>query len=379
MHILWIPSWYPSAAEPLNGSFFAEQRQMMIDAGHKVGVLNVNARSVWQQSRQVWRTCREGDVYRRDVLMIPLEIIPGDVAIIRSLARRLARKYEHDQGIPEVIHAHSAFPGVIIAHELSKMWGVPFGITEHRPSSADRNQTKGRFLAIRDAVKVSSFNVTVSEVMAQIQGKLYGVPPFLISALPAPQEFFEVPLRAQSSETMTFMHVSHMDRNKRVEETIDAFSQVLVKHPGIRLLLIGGTQERVEELRSVWKHLGDSLCFLGQVPRAEIASQMAQGDCLVLVSEKEAGGTVMAEAQCLGMPVLASATPAGTFMVRPEAGIVVPIDSPQALVQAMEEIIIGINSGRFNAEKIRYQAEERFSARAFVSFHEECYLQAIEK
>lgn len=376
MHILWVPSWYPSEEEPLNGSFFAEQRKMLMDAGHTVGILNVNARSIWQQRRQVWMTQREGNIYRRDVLTIPLELFPGDVLLIRMLTRRLAREYQRAQGIPDVIHAHSAFPGIIVAHELCRIWGVPFGFTEHRPSSADRDQRKGRFHAIRKAVHASSFNITVSSVMAQIQGDLYEVAPFKVCALPAPEEFFMQPLRQKNGETMTFVHVSHMDRNKRVEETLSAFSELLEVHPNVRLLLIGGGPERVAELRSLCSQFTTNVSFLGQVPRDQIVELMAQGDCLILVSAQEAGGTVMAEAQCLGMPVLASATSAGTFMVRSESGIVVPIDEPGALLNAMKEIVEGIDSGRFDSACIRQQAEERFSAHAFVAFHEKCYLDA---
>ena len=39
MRILVIPSRYPDAAEPLNGSFFREQALMVAGAGHEVTVL----------------------------------------------------------------------------------------------------------------------------------------------------------------------------------------------------------------------------------------------------------------------------------------------------------------------------------------------------
>ena len=39
-HILFIPSWYPSDDAPLLGTFFREQAEMFVEAGHKAGVLH---------------------------------------------------------------------------------------------------------------------------------------------------------------------------------------------------------------------------------------------------------------------------------------------------------------------------------------------------
>ena len=43
MHILVIPSWYPTAENPVNGSFFAEQAKALADYGHTVTVTPLHA------------------------------------------------------------------------------------------------------------------------------------------------------------------------------------------------------------------------------------------------------------------------------------------------------------------------------------------------
>ena len=39
MHILIIPSWYNTPAEPIRGSFFRDQALALQKAGHRVGIL----------------------------------------------------------------------------------------------------------------------------------------------------------------------------------------------------------------------------------------------------------------------------------------------------------------------------------------------------
>ena len=39
MHILLIPSWYPTLENPVGGCFFKDQVVALSRAGHKVGVL----------------------------------------------------------------------------------------------------------------------------------------------------------------------------------------------------------------------------------------------------------------------------------------------------------------------------------------------------
>ncbi len=381
MHVLWTPSWYPSKTAPLNGSFFVEQRRMLENAGMFVGVLTVNARSAWNISPLMWESEVEGRVWHRDIPTIPWGIIPGDTAIIRSTARALSREYEQAYGIPEVIHAHSVFPGVLVAQELARIWDVPFGLTEHRPSSLTRHPKSFRYRAIRDAVHNSSFTLTVSTDMAQKLGRYYEVPTFGVQALPAPDIFFDQPLHRFPSTGFTFVHVSHMDRNKRVEETITAFARVHNDSPDTRLLLIGGSQERCNELRAFAASCGvaDAVELAGNVQRDSIVAEMGRGDCLVLVSEREAGGTVFAEAQALGLPVIASATAAGKFMATPTTGELVPIDDPDALVSAMRSVLKRTVEGDLVPEKIRDFAYSRSSQEAFVREHSSVYAAALKE
>lgn len=380
MHALWTPSWYPTPSSPLNGSFFAEQKQMLEASGITVGIITLQTISFWQERDDLHVTNRVDDVFRRSVRTIPLGVIPGDQQLIAAQARKVGREYQDAYGVPDIIHAHSVFPGLLVAQALGKMWNIPFGFTEHRPSSLERRTYGPRYRTFRKTLLKSSFNTTVSEEMAEKLTAYYQVPAFEAVALPCRPEFFEAPLHHPSEGVFTFLHVSSMDDNKRTAQTIAAFAQVLRMHAHIKLLLVGGTPELIAEHTAYAHSLNiphDAVEFTGPVPREQIVTQMNRGDCLVLVSATESAGLVFAEAQSLGIPVIASATAGGKFMTSPEVGHIVPIDDQGALVSAMSKVLERSAAKDIFPQKIRDYAASRFSVAAFSARCHSLYSKAI--
>lgn len=383
MHVLWTPSWYPTSEQPFNGSFFAEQVAMLRDSGLTVGVIAVNPTTAWQHRPGSFVLDRKNRVIHQDMPTVPLGIIPGDSALIKHYADRLGDVYEREFGIPDVIHAHSVFPGLLVAQVLARRWDVPYGITEHRPSSLTRHPKSFRYQLIRDAVREASFHYAVSPEFASKLSGYYGCSTFGAMSLPVPGRFFEEPLHTrEDGAPYTFVHVSHLDRNKRVEESIEAFDVVHREFPNTRLLIIGGEPERVGELRSFTSMLQsrDSIEFVGRVGRTRMAKEINRGDCLVLFSAREAGGTVFAEAQSLGIPCVASATPGGLHMASDGMGRVVPIDDTGAMADAMAEMVRAAEAGEAKSPaEIRKRAWERSSASVFVRRHIRAYRKVVER
>ncbi|MDO5728183.1 MAG: glycosyltransferase [Actinomycetaceae bacterium] len=379
LHVLWTPSWFPSRRQPLNGSFFLEQVTMLEEAGLSVGVINLDPRSFWQLRSFQLEVDSNTRTIRGEIPTIPHGIVRGDGAIIAACVKRAGAQYAHHFGIPDVIHAHSVFPGILVAQTLADMWNIPYGITEHRPSSLTRNPLSFRYRDISRAITQANFRLAVSHDFADKLTRYYGSAPFKVMSLPVPQRFFDHPLKLRR-DTFCFVHVSHLDRNKRVEEVIRAFAFVHGRYPHTQLRIIGGDTERVAELTRLAHSCGvrDNVVLTGAIPRDRIAHEMGEGDCLILVSQWEAGGTVYAEAQSLGLSCIASATPGGRFMVTPDVGYVVPIDDVSALVEAMKRIVVSDQSGTgFDPQAIRAKAWRRFSPQVFSAAHQDIYERVI--
>lgn len=379
MHVLWTPSWYPSAESPNNGSFFLEQLEMLHEGGLQCGVIWIETRSLGQRKPPLTVDSGNIPLVRAGVWLVPHGILPLDRFFIARKALQAARAYEAEFGVPDVIHAHSVWPGIIVAQTLSKYWGIPYGLTEHRPSSLEAPKHTARAKMIQTAVNGAAFYSTVSEGMNEQLSAYYGVQDVQTVALPVRDAFFVTPVHRHTGEQFTFTHISNLDENKRTDFTLETFALFHQQFPEARMLIVGGAPQRVKELESKVADLGiaEVVQFTGQVDRSEIISVFNQADCMILVSALEAGGTVFAEATSLGIPSIASNTFGGSFMVTEENGIVIEVDDQLALMKAMAKVRQRYQLEPQWNQQIRAVGEKRFSAATFVSSTSGLYAKAI--
>lgn len=382
MKILLLPSWYPTDDYPMNGSFFREQAHMLKRAGHDVSILVLTGSHVrtWPSQRQITSVIEDGiRVTRAVVPTFPPGMRRMERAAINALVMQAWKKHAID--IPDIIHAHSVFPAVLGAHHLSSMINVPFVLTEHRPVSLEADTHDFRYEAIRTAVRAAKVRMTVSTPFAELLGDFYDTPTFDISYLPVPQAFFDTPLRDRKpSDPFIFTHISHLAPGKRVEMTIRAFSK-LDPSLNAHLTIVGGQPEAVNKLAQVVGELGvqDRVTLTGNIDRDQLPTYMADTDCFVLASEKEAGGTVLSEARASGVRTIATQTWAGRHHVSATHGVTIPIDDEQALTDAMNVAARGeLEQTTLSAAEIRQAARDHVSEEAFVAHEIGAYQEAID-
>ena len=409
MHVVLTPSWYPDRNRPHNGSFFRDQARMLQRGGMRVGVIALEPVSFWQARRELTADVEEGIVVvRGTVPTIPKGALPGDRMAARAVAARAVRLYEETirslpeptgsgvQATPDVVHAHSVFTGIHVGRYAAEHWGAGLAITEHRPSSTDRSVHGWRYRALRRDLKRAGGRAVVSTPFAEALRDYWRLGEWRSIALPVNDEVFDVPRPADqdrqgdNARALTVCHVSHLGRNKRPEETIRAVARLAradlaAGREPTRLLLVGGEAHEIEPLTELARAEGieQTSTFTGRVPHEEIGGLMAASDVFVLASEVEAGGTVLAEAQALGLVCVATPTWAGRFMVEPETGLVLPAEAQadddalvSALTEALTQVTDSIRAGGYRPETIRARARQRFGEATFVKACRELYKQA---
>ena len=380
MRILVIPSWYPTAERPFDGSFFREQAQMMAESGHRVSVLAPRIVPAQQWRGTQAEISQEG----------PLRVIRCALPAVPRLLQRFEQRVMGRMAVavleaageprPDVVHAHSVMPAVLLAQELSIRCGIPFVLTEHRPSSMTVKRSRTRAAHIRNALDDAAVVASVSAPFSRALGAHYGIRDPEVIELPVPEAFFESPPVADiQALPYTFLHVSHLDENKRVEETLDAFAG-LSEADNARMVVAGGTPERVARLRRRAEELGISarVDLLGQVQRHELPSVMARSHCFILASAVESAGAVLCEAKSTGLPIVVTRTWGGVSVaVEDQTDLLVPIDEPAALIEAMQSML-DRRAGADPRERsqIREHARARYSAKAFTSRQASAYSQA---
>lgn len=129
-------------------------------------------------------------------------------------------------------------------------------------------------------------------------------------------------------------------RGKRFDLLIDAFAEVLPKHPDWRLRIYGGgarkdrLQERIEELE-----LTGSAELMG--PYSPIEDEFAKASIVAVASDAESFGMTIVEAMRCGVPVVSTDCPLGPAEIIEDGvtGRLVPVGDKQAMAQALLDLI----------------------------------------
>lgn len=382
LHVLVVPSWYPKDLTDAHGSFFREQAEALAASGMKVGVLALEMVSVQGAGRGT--SLLEGAV--ENGVFVVRGKTPKWIPMQRALNVKLAKRcldrawsaYVVEHGVPDVVHAHSLFPGAFLARELSREHGVPFVYTEHRtldhmPVKTDVGKWVENEVASTAASRRAVSKGHAAHLARRFPGMRWGYSPNL---LPRAMEREESLAERSARDTYTFGHLSVPDPVKRVDRLIDAFAELHAHDPAVRLVL-GGSGGQEQQLKTKVEELGlvDSVEFVGAVPRADIADFYRSIDSFVLPSSSETMGVVQIEALAAGVPVISTRTWGGETVIEEGDGLLVDIDNHEQLVDAMKQVRSWKDSAA-DRQARRERCIARFGREAFVERHRRIYEQA---
>ena len=143
----------------------------------------------------------------------------------------------------------------------------------------------------------------------------------------------------------TVLYVGRFYRRKRVDVLLRAVSMLGARIPELELRIVGNGPRD-----AAWRHLSHTLglsqtvTWLGDVSRAQLAAEFNRTHAFCLPSVQEGFGIVLLEAMAAGKPIVASR--AGAIPeVAPRAQLVAP-DDPEALAAGIETLYRAPDCGR---------------------------------
>lgn len=387
MHVLIIPSWYPNSPGDFHGSFFREQATALADSGMRVGVL-VLTPSPWYARGTGPSRGRRPTADVEEGLVVVRASVPQPFPKLRCLNTVAARRwidrawglYVSRNGVPDVLHAHSLYPGAFFAHYLSRKHGIPFVYTEHRSLAHMPMHTPIGRATERHVAGSASARVAVSRGHASHLARRFGMPDDRWMYVPnlLPPAMSEAMPSTEGADTGAFVvgHLSSLDPIKSVGSLIQAFSDAFGDDPAA-ILRIGGDGEERARLEALAHRVpgGDRIEFLGRLDRDAALSFYGGIDVFVLPSTSEPMGVVLIEALSQGVPVIATRTWGGETVVTPGDGWLVPIGDEEALSDAL----LRARDARLDPlerQHIRTRCIERFGEDAFVERHRRIYASA---
>ena len=401
MRVLFLTSWYPSAAAPYSVPFVREHARALRAAGVDVAVLHVPPERVG--GLRLWRFDRETSpeataglaTYRmtsRSIRVPGLRrlgywldygiYVLGAVVAVARLRRRGFR--------PDLIHA-SIFEAGAVGIVLGRVFGIPVVVTEHSTIFPRKALGPGMVKRARFAFGRAARVMPVSQALRE-SIEAYGIParfevvPNAVDAglfHPEPNgspEPAEIPALTATAGPQRLLFVGRLEstEHKGFSTLVEAMTLLRACRPDIHLDVVGsGESEAEQRARVEAAGLADLVTFHGSRAKPTIADMMRAASVFVLPSRIETQGVVLLEAMMCGLPVVSTRVGGIPEVVSAEDGVLVEPRDPQALAAALEAVLSG--EVAFDRAGIAARATSRFSLETVGSRFTEIYADVMRE
>ncbi len=392
MHVLIVPSWYPTSEAPLNGIYFAEQARCLSRHGLQVGVVYPEQQSLrclsWSALRKKhfqteWDEEHGVPTLRRYGWNVWSRFPPGLRCRVRS-AIRLVHRYVERYGVPDVLHAQSGRWAGAAAARIGRQYSVPFVLTEHfsgffRDAIFPWRQALVRE-GYRHATVCSAVSTSLRDTLAS--KNLATASDIHLHPNLAPTSFFSPPPGGRPvPPPFHVVTIARLSLRKNVGGLLDAVAPLATdpsdSAPSLVLSVVGDGPERSRlERKAQHLGLGKQVRFLGRLDRAAVRDVLRAAHAFVLPSFHETFGVVLLEAMATGLPVVATESGGPEDLVTPDTGLLVPPDDPDALCEALRTLRRTRSS--FDATTIRRYTHEQYGSEAFAERTHSLYRRALE-
>lgn len=364
MNILIIPSWYKDTEHPYSGIFFRDQAIALGKEGATVSVLFVEGRSLrfFSLKKLKENHGQISDIHKNQIreyvwkLWNPLAQTCTGKKIVTKLHLLLFKKYVRKYGVPDIIHAHSAFMAGIIAKNIYNKYKIPYIVTEHSTRFlADRMPNRYMLKELRETHEKASKYWAVGNTLIENLQKKYLMnnvelfPNFINTSF-----FSHYKTRKNHSEntdTFVFFSLGNLVHVKGYDILLKAFYLSFRNNSKVKLH-IGGDGTLRHELESTIKGYGlqNQVTLLGCLTKTEIREQFYASNAFVLASRVETFGVVFIEAMSAGLPIIATRSGGPEDFYDPITGYLIDKDNALSLSEAMQMMIKNINT--FDSERI---------------------------
>jgi L-malate glycosyltransferase len=379
VHVLILPSWYPSDDQPIRGIFFREQALTLASAGFKTGVIFAEqrtlrlfsvralARNHWQHSNANIQGVQE--LRRHAWSLRPRELFRQ--LWVKSMIQ-LGKQYVRCYGKPDVLHVHSSVSAAEPAHALGYELSIPFVVTEHRSLFLQRNWSPPSPERTRAAMRAAGAVSAVSRRLARAVEEF--VPGITCRLLPnvVDTEFFGTVAALSRPNEFRVLTACGLTPIKGVDVLIRAFSVAFEAHSRARLVIAGDGPERDSLIRLAQEcGISDRVEFLGFLNRDELRREMGRASILALASHTETFGVIVIEALAAGLPVVATRCGGPDDILTDEVGWLVTPGDADSLSDALSRAREATDS--IDRRMIAEFAREQYGRPSYVSRIRELY------
>lgn len=360
LNILILPSWYASKESPTSGSFFHEQSLLLEDSNEggcswNVQVLTTEKDWISRQRSWYYRWFPSKIVYNRSaqfltppngvVLSYPFCKFESDaVNLQRELDALYAYFKEHPDQKPQLIHAHDALKGGILAHHLAQILQVPYVVSVHMNPFLLHKYSDFWKREIIACLEQADAVLAVSEHQRQhiLMHEIKCNP--IVTGNLVDETRFTLSEKHDPKQQTDFLIVTYYPN---FIKDMDTFFESLVllqkanQLEGKRFTIVGGGELSGELEQNYYQKKIDQFGlhpWTRIVPKAnrdEMRHLMQQTDALISTSIAESFGVAICEALLCGKPVISTRNGGVNDFLNEHNAILVPIKNSEALCDAI--------------------------------------------
>jgi glycosyltransferase involved in cell wall biosynthesis len=382
-HIVAIPSWYRSARGS-GGGYFRDQALALQAAGYRVAMLAPDIYTLRDLRHgrvppQFGREVRVEDdgipTWRRETLVLAPRLPYRNAAMLALCGLQLFARYRAQNGMPDLVQAHSMLNAGVVALAIKRRHGIPYIVMEQNTHFALGRLRWWERDLVRRVIAGARQLIAVSPGLAELlQGQYPGsswdyLPNPLGAAFVADREAFVTdglaPAPWDAAQPFVFLSAARMTPEKGHALLIEAFAEAFGGDPGSRLILAGDgpMQPRLMALCRE-RGVAAQVDFPGLLSASQVRDAMEACDAFVLASDVETFGVVVIEALACGRPVVVTASGGPDHLVTAANGLLIPTANRPALREALT--LMRRSAAGYDRASIRAGALRNYSPAAFA-------------
>jgi glycosyltransferase involved in cell wall biosynthesis len=316
LKILWLPAWYPSKIDFLNGDFvqrhasavskyadvivlFAIKDTSLFNVNTKVDIEEENGLFVY---KGYYNTSTKNKIFKK--IFLPF--------IYFKLFFKLYQIVEKRHGNFNLVHIHVSLWQGLLALWLKFTKQINYVITEHNSwfmPLGNINFTKNYLLKliIKANFKYASAVHVVSKNLGNELLKKYStIKAFSVIPNVVDNNLFFYAKNINKNLKTNFLAINGSNLfQKNTDGIIKAFSTLMRKEYDVMLHIIGPNDGELKKMINEL-NLNDNVKFYGAISNNAVAKLMQDTDAFIFFTRFETFGCVMVEALCCGKPVIAS-------------------------------------------------------------------------
>ncbi len=367
LKILFLTPWYPDENVRHHGVFIRDQAAA-VSGKHKVAVISskVDYRRFglfsWRLQSSVYHDVREYRVVMRRSLPFLNQLLYLLVSL--WVSRKVSKKFK-----PDIIHGNIAYPGAIWSYCLSRLFGLPFIVSDHTSRFTDNfrspfHHVVTRF-ALRRAAKVVAVSKWAAKNISAVIDREVEVVPNLIHV----SDYAVVSLPGERTHAGFLGGLGTETHRKGLDLLLKAIAPIRKNF----VLHIGGAGSYLEYYKELARSLGvmDRCQFHGFIDH--VPDFMKELHFFISSSRTEAFGMVIVEAMACGLPVVTTLSGGPADYMSEDVGRMVPVNDIDQLRQSVDWMID--NYQTFDRHLIRANVEDNYSSEAFLRRIDKIYRQ----